>query len=222
MSDIREWLVAQCADGRPGLTEPMTVTLSDGPWTVATNGYRLAAVPGDLGFPVAAGDSPARIRQVMEEPLISAPRRFSLSAMRAFVGPSVETGHCGTCKGTRVIECPDCDGEGLVECSCLECDHVHDRECDECDGAGTVACMSCVRPAPKLVRIGGALFNGHNASPLFAGAPGETATWQQDKPESPAYIAGEGWRGILMPTREDSRGEQAPSFEFDATVEVTQ
>ncbi|NLA67985.1 MAG: hypothetical protein GX856_07055 [Gammaproteobacteria bacterium] len=32
------------------------------------------------------------------------------------------------------VDCPECDGEGDVECSCCG----HERECDLCDGRGRV------------------------------------------------------------------------------------
>lgn len=34
------------------------------------------------------------------------------------------------------VPCPECDGEGTVECVCEECGDEHETECKKCDGSG--------------------------------------------------------------------------------------
>lgn len=33
-------------------------------------------------------------------------------------------------------ECPACEGEGTVECECVECHTLHRRPCGACNGSG--------------------------------------------------------------------------------------
>ena len=51
--------------------------------------------------------------------------------------PMVECKHCNG-KGKNKT-CPDCNGEGEVECECSDCGHVHEAECRTCGGEGILA-----------------------------------------------------------------------------------
>lgn len=53
------------------------------------------------------------------------------------------SGVCADCKGTKKVECDECDGEGTIYCEC-ECGHEHERECRTCRGDGTVDCEACI------------------------------------------------------------------------------
>ena len=48
---------------------------------------------------------------------------------------------CPECDGEGLEECPDCDGEGLEECP--DCDGRGKGDCSACDGSGKVDCDEC-------------------------------------------------------------------------------
>lgn len=67
-----------------------------------------------------------------------------LRALRHDDGPVLREDQCGTCLGTGKAWCARCDGDGTVECTCIDCGDVHDRKCGECNGSGVVGhCAEC-------------------------------------------------------------------------------
>jgi hypothetical protein len=41
---------------------------------------------------------------------------------------------CSDCAGSG--DCARCEGDGRVECECVECGNVHRSDCNDCDGSG--------------------------------------------------------------------------------------
>jgi len=39
---------------------------------------------------------------------------------------------------SEIVECPHCEGDGVICEDCCECGHESERECCECDGRGDI------------------------------------------------------------------------------------
>lgn len=52
--------------------------------------------------------------------------------------------------GQSEAECPECEGDGTVDCVCPDCQDVHDKDCSACDGSGFIesgaGCQDCLNP----------------------------------------------------------------------------
>jgi hypothetical protein len=112
---------------------------------------------------------------------------------------------CDDCKNTGLVVCGECDGDGKVECECMDCGHEHSADC-ECDD-GKVECGSCDRNhKPKPVRLLGANINVRClAVALRAVLPDEgdeALTIGVDKQLNGAYIVRpathDSWRIVVM------------------------
>jgi hypothetical protein len=135
-----EWLVKCCdpADGgksREWLRQPMSATLRGKRCAVALNGYLLAAVEGEHGYP-EAGTNESRLAEIVPND----GREIAVMdavQVQAWCGPVVpdEIKDCPECKGTGRTACPECDGTG--EACCGSCGSEID--CEECDD-GMVDC----------------------------------------------------------------------------------
>ena len=47
---------------------------------------------------------------------------------------------CKVCNGTGV--CGACEGEGMTDCTCPDCNTWHECDCIDCDGSGD--CYECL------------------------------------------------------------------------------
>jgi hypothetical protein len=51
-------------------------------------------------------------------------------------------------------DCEECDGEGEVDCGCLDCGHVHEKKCPTCGGTGDgKLCQVCLQGLPSAVEL---------------------------------------------------------------------
>ena len=156
------WIKAFCSTGnsRTNLSAPITHRRGECVYTVATNGHRLIAIPGEHGFPAAATTLIAGFDRALELPL-RAPSRLDLPAFRAFLAEHVPIREdCSTCGARGSVECSTCDGEGEADCIC-KCGHEHESTCAACDGSGKTPCSACKQGHEDriVVQIGARFFD---------------------------------------------------------------
>jgi hypothetical protein len=176
-------------DFRPMLQAGMRVD----EWAVYTDGQAVIAVPADGRELVDAPDSAAdTFRKILTaEP--ANPFAFDLAQLREWCGPV-----SGPCTHPR---CHDEHG-----CICPDCGCEHTRACPRCRGTGIV---DHVVDRHHVGRLGGVPFNRRLLALLLDGAPGESVCIAPgETPEKIMPIIGEGWRGGLMPFREDDYSDR--------------
>lgn len=111
------------------------------PWIISRNGVRMVAASNGyslITFPETDGSTTEDSKsiesmfvKVMDKnPLFETPKIIKVSEL---VHAIQQLPLIPEMDGNEV-ECPDCDGEGTVECEC--CGHEHD--CDRCDGEGVI------------------------------------------------------------------------------------
>jgi len=127
----KEQLMPFCStdECRPMLLKPWT----RGAFTYATNGriiVRLAAMP-----------------DVEECP--SAPDAGKMMALYKPATRLVPIPELQPNPISRIIECVECDGSGIVEC-----DYGHEHQCPECDGSGKEEKIDCIK-----MKIGSRIIN---------------------------------------------------------------
>jgi hypothetical protein len=121
---------------RPGITQPFT----DGEWTYATDGRMMIRVP--VTEPVPWRESQPKNAYTL------IPDRAGMTPCELPPGWQARELPMRDCKecdgdGKDRIECDECKGECVIECS--ECGHSED--CEKCDGTGdmpgTGSCEDC-------------------------------------------------------------------------------
>ena len=178
------WHVALTSPPAIRLLTPMALKLADGPWSVACDRRRMIAVPGVTdGCDDAAKVLGGALADVRSWLAPFAAKRRRLDTFRAWLSDGLAPAVCVWCrvpfgKPHRVRGTP-CD-KGKV-------------------GVYDVATIGA--------NIGPAQFNRYLLLDTFAAAPGEWISIERpSEPMARARFAGEGWRAVVMPTKNVAGG----------------
>lgn len=186
-------------EGRALTKRPYAVEFEGGPWSMVTNGHALIGVQGASPFEPddASVNFAATVGKVLAPEGVASD--VDLGALRAWASPPTPAA-CAVCAGKGSVECDECSGDGVRECSC-HCGDEHLRRCD-CE-RGMVACTAC-NPGGRPRERGGVLYginvNRNLLEPLNH-LDGETATVWAQANDKPLLVVGPGWRLAVMPLR---------------------
>lgn len=203
MSDIPAFvLAARSKDpSRPKLADPFVF----GSWTIATNGWILAAARGDFGVTAGPPFDPKNIALLLnDDGYVAEP--LDLAALQAWLGKDEVIPECEVCRGAGAIKCKSCNGFGLIDCEC-DCGHEHEADCEVCDGEGTNECPSCLPSARRrdYAVIFDTKFDRSVLRPVIQHLPSGEATWSRhptDKRKFVRITGGDEWLVIVMPVED--------------------
>lgn len=191
-------------------------------WTLASDGYSLVAIRGDLGL--GAFDGAERALKTVDGLLDSEPAGAPVDAglLQGWCGRTwQDRSTCDVCEGSGFATCPECFGEETT-CVCPTCDDEHAGSCSVCDGQGKEPCREC-SPAGVSPRregwIGGVPFNLNlvaNALRLAPDGPLAVRTERLAERDARLYIYGEGYRAVVMALVDAP--EKAPRFELQVSA----
>lgn len=133
-------IFARCVDPyacRHGLSMPFV----QGRWLYATDGRICVRMPAPEPWPF---EPAGRIPKDLDGNIFR-----TLACQPEGVEFPMPEGDCSTCNGSKHLEvrpCPDCEGEGSIECDCdrPHCDNTY--ECEDCKGSGSLGpgpCLDC-------------------------------------------------------------------------------
>jgi hypothetical protein len=134
-----------------------------GEWACATEGFGLIAYRAPLLRPEDTGakwgDVADRIASTLVRPV---GRGFIVETARvvAWARPKAPA-DCPSCQGRQSVRCPTCDGSGVIDHECPECQIQHEGPCRWCED-GAIPCREKTCDPPSLaygVRPG--RFYGH-------------------------------------------------------------
>jgi hypothetical protein len=211
---VPAWLLTFCSrdEGRGVLCQPFPIEYDGAPAVAATNGHKLALVPGAYDVETPTAPTPGTIPAIVASALARPARRVRLDVLRAFCGVRPFGAPCDECDATGAVDCPECGGVGTRDHEC-SCGHEHEAPCEMCDGDGDIRCENCRGPATPEVQpidVGGAHFNRLLLGDVVRALPDDRhpVAWHDAAYTSPgtdsgtaAALVGPGWIALVMPMR---------------------
>lgn len=210
--------VCSTSDARPSYQGPFAVTINDTPWTIATDGWRLVAVRHDYGAEHAVEGIDRSVRGFYVDATADGARALDTAPLREFFAAHAPPplGTCPECNGKASEECDECDGDGEVDCECIDCGDSHSKQCKACHGVGSFTCDRCKnRDAKVPVQIGEAVYDARIMAPLLAILPSGEVRFRQRGAHGVTTLAGDDWFALMMPLRNDTRGP-VPTLDLPA------
>lgn len=202
MIDILQAICASDRTRNQTLAEPFVCTDAENTWTVASDRRVACAVRAVLTVrtqPNLSGwDTIFRL---------PGHASFTVTGERFWAWakapePPIALPPCTRCDGSKHVRCPDCKGEGQIDCECSDCGDQHLADCENCDASShTVPCKCDDPPPPRLGRVGGKVFVDRNLFAAFVGAlPTSTSVnvYVVDV-ITPVRFWTDAWRVIVMP-----------------------
>lgn len=213
------------------LSLPVVVEADGRSCAVATDGRVLVAVTTD-GDQIDELRRPGRLERSMREFIEEVPRDIRLVELQrlvAWAGEPTWVRACETCEARTFVVCEDCNGDKAVECMPADtfdgvCEHGlktrHKAACEPCQGEGRINCAcgsgTTAQPAQRYGWIGNVLVNRELLARALACVERDASValgFGQGQGLASVILAGESWRIVLMPVRQDDKDKDAPRFD---------
>lgn len=221
MIAIPEHFSRLCSPERQALVAPFGAEVGGRNFLVACDGSGLVAIETESSEGPSAADGVNKyVREMISQDAPGEPTVTSVEAVVALVGPPIWEFPCLPCKGsgkvTGPVDCPECAGDGVVDCSCMDCGNSHEKDCQRCDGATTIdppdgapdhECLDCFGvgaspdfgTCPSAVEIAGAVVDPRRLARLLSVVSGPCQVfWKSER----VHIRGADWYLELMSVRD--------------------